>query len=1242
MEKMGLRAACLLALIAFGLPASSQVQNGEFTGLITDPSGAVINQARVLIHNLGTGFTLEVRSNEDGIYKGRELIVGQYQISVEMPDFRTTTSGALMLNAGTVVRADFKLQVGAADQSMEVSGSAVAVNTENARLSQTVDSTMIANLPLNGRNVYDLIQYAPGATNVRGVMFENGANTVVNGVRESFNGFLINGVSNKGLSGGPVNQPIQDTVQEFQLVTLNNSAEFSNSAGAITSLVTKSGTNQLHGSAWEYFRNDALDANPFFANHDPDPANRQRTPLHLNQFGGTVGGPIMKNKLFFFGAYQGDRFLTSSPGPVRVESPQFRRAATAAVPDSVAALLYKNFPPSTHGTPLMTLRDYVTSPNGPFSGSLFSSFAEYLCPGSLDPNGFDPTAAAGLSNRFAQLFGVEQADIEQMNLPGQEGCPGGSPFASPQAGAFNRDDTFLEQTISVNKSQVEGNLFNGNEASLRLDFNPGSKDRLFGQFNWARSTDQYTSSANGFRGFLNPSEVITPNFQFSYIHTFSPTVLNEFRTGYAGNGNDVSVDLPGVPGILFDDGTLGFGSYSGYPQTFHENIYTYADMVLVNHGKHNLKAGVDVRRNIENSNLNEGRPSYSFFDSLFFATDAPYSEFAGVDPGFTGNTPAHLETSIRHWRNWEVGAYVQDEWKVSRQLTLSLGLRYDLFTRHTELNDLTTTFLKGPGKNLIDNITTGAGQIKDASTPCPGNLRAPLAGACGPGGFAPASTVGAGDHNNFGPRIGFAWDVFGDGRTSLRGGFGLSYEGTLYNPLSVTRWNPPYYSLDGPSNFLFGDVGQVVYGPVGGGAPTFVGPAPPAQHAGNGVQATGNISGWDPANPHIAAGTAIVFPEGIRDPYVENWFFGVQHQVRTGIVVQLNYVGTAGHKLFRAEAVNRVPGARLPEGTCVTDSFGRKLCSQVNTSEDANGFVINPVGRLNPNQGVLRVWENAGNSIYHGLQLSVQKRMSHGLQIGGNYTWSHAIDSGSTWHNSQTTANGFAAGDGVSTDMTLPSLDRGNAIFDIRQRLTFNYVWELPFFQKTHGALGTVLGRWQWNGIWSFQSGAHWSPFQGGPNANPRFDDKGNTGACDPATFDPTKCFNVGSDYNLDGFANDRPNAIVNHVNATDAQWADGFNLPEGFFTAPCLGCVGNLGRNTFVGPGYWAVDTSIFKSFQLSDRFGLQFRAEAFNIFNHTNFQLGGATGPTGFNNLKNSQFGQASGTFNPRQLQFGLKLSF
>ena len=1227
MSQLMLRVAC--TLITFALPALSQVQNGEFSGQIADPSGAVVSQARVFIHNLGTGYTLEVRTNHDGVYEGRELIVGQYQISVEMPGFQIATSGALTLSAGTVVRADFRLQVRAKDETVEVRDS--AVNTENARLTHTIDPTMIANLPLNGRNVYDLIQYAPGATNVRGVIFENGANTVVNGVRESFNGFLINGVANKGLSGGPVNQPIQDSVQEIQVVTLNNSAEFGSSAGAITSLVTKSGTNALHASAWEYFRNDALDANPFFANHDPDPANRQHPPLRVNQFGATIGGPILKNKLFFFAAYQGDRVLTSNPGPEQVESPQFVSAVMTAFPDSVAALLYKSFPPATQGVPVMTLRDYVTGPEGGFSGSGFTSFAAYLCPGSLDRSGFNPAAASSQSNRFAKLFGVEQADIDEMN---NGGCSGGSPFASPQAGTFRRDDTFLEHAISVNKSQEDENLSNGNEASLRLDFNPGSKDRLFGEFNWYGAMDQYTAGSLSLRGFRTPYKATSSNFQFSYIHTFGPRILNEFRAGYAGSKSDFTTNTPGVPSIGIDDGTLGFGS--DLPQTFHENIYTYGDTVSIHRGEHNLSAGVELERNIENSNINLGRPSYSFFDSLFFAADAPYSQDAGVNPGFTGNTSAHLETNVRHWRNWEVGAYVKDDWKVRRSLMVNLGLRYDLFTRHSELNHLTTTFVKGPGENFIDNITTGAGQIKDASTPCPGNPRAPMAGACGPGGFAPASTLGAGDHNNFGPRIGFAWDVFGNGRTSLRGGFGLSYEGTLYQRLSETRWNLPYYSLDRATNYLLGDVSHVVYGPVGGGTPSFVGPAPPEQNSGSGVQAVGNISGWDPANPHAGGRTAIVFPEGIRDPYIENWFLGVQHQVRPGIVAQLNYVGTAGHKLFRAQSVNRIPGARLPEGTCLSDNFGRRLCSQVNTNEDANGFVINPVGRLNPNQGLLRVWQNMGSSIYHGLQLSVRKQMSHGLQISGNYTWSHAIDAGSGWVGGET-VDGLSAGDAASTDATLPGLDRGNSTFDIRHRLTFNYIWELPFCRKSHRWSGTVLGGWQWHGIWSFQSGAHWSPYRSG--SGPIFQaDVDVPDACDPGTFDPAHCMNRGSDYNLDGTSNDRPNAVANHVNATHAQWADGFKLPKGFFTAPCLGCVGNLGRNTFVGPGYWAVDTSIFKNFRLSESMRLQLRAEAFNVFNHTNFQLGG----NDMNSLNDPFFGQAGGTFNPRQLQFGLKLVF
>ena len=516
--------------------------------------------------------------------------------------------------------------------------------------------------------------------------------------------------------------------------------------------------------------------------------------------------------------------------------------------------------------------------------------------------------------------------------------------------------------------------------------------------------------------------------------------------------------------------------------------------------------------------------------------------------------------------------------------------------------------------------------------PCLGNPLATIAGVCGPEGFAPVKSLGAGDHNNFGPRLGFAWDIFGNGKTALRAGFGISYQSAIYQPYSNTRWDPPFYSLNSALNSLGGDINHVVYGPVGGGMPTFLGPAPPGQHSGSGVQATGNISGWDPANPNIAALTSIIFPEGIPDPSVKSYFLGIQRAIRRDLVLEANYVGTSGSHLIRAENVNRIPGGLLPEGTCVRDNLGRKLCSQRDTGLNQYGQYNNWSGRLNPNFGNLRVWRDIADSNYNSLQLSLRGRPGSGLQLDANYTFSHSIDSGSSWHNMATSVNGFAAGDGYTTDQTLPGLDRGNSTYDIRHRLTVSYVWELPFFKHRKGFAKTALAGWQMNGIWALQSGAHWTPFD--PRRWVDFKELA-PGACVAATFDPKQCVSVGGDYNLDGVSNDRPDAAKNNVNATHAQWADGFKLPANFFSPPCLACIGNLGRNTFVGPGYWAANLSMFKNFKLADLLMLQFRAEAFNVLNHTNFDIGN-------NTINDPAFGQAGGTGNPRNLQFALKLIF
>lgn len=1221
--------AVVLVFALASIGAYAQVQNGVISGTVSDPSGAAVTGAEVGIVNVDTGQSSKITTNSSGVFRSQELPVGNYKITVSATGFKKAEKASFKLDVGVVARLDFKLTVGKVEEVVEVTTEAALVNTEDIKLTANVGAAQIAGLPLNGRNVYDLMQLAPGAVNVRGVLSENGAGTVVNGVREDFNGFLLNGVSNKGLSGGALNQPIQDTVQEFQQLTVNNSAQYGNSASSIVSVVTKGGTNQLKGTAFYFMRNQKLDANDFFSNH----GGFAKQPLNFKQFGVTVGGPIIKGKLFFYGAYQGDRFLTSSPAAIKgVESAAWRAAVIAAQPNSVAALLYKDFVPNNFGSTGDTVDQYLTGTgstsiaSADFGGSVATT---YLC----DLN----TGRLAIAQKLATIFGVTAADQTAL---GAAGCT----VLPIQAGTFNRANPFVVDLVSRSRTQGLGNLFDGNEFNGRVDYNISTNDRLFGSFNWQRSQDKFLGGLNGVRGTSSPVQTTFPNLQLSYTHVFSPNVVNEFKGGYAGSLQNLTTAQGGVPFIGFDDASVGFGSYNGYPQNFKENIYTYSDMVSITKGKHNMKAGVDVRRNIENSEFNVARPSYYFFDQAFFAADAPYTETAGVDPGFaTGGTP-RLQSNIRHWRNVEFGAYFNDDWKLSRRLTVTLGMRYDLYTRHNELNNLATTFILGPGTDLVDGVRK-ANQLAGTGTCTTATQIAQvvMAGVCGPGGFSAAPNLGPGDRNNFGPRAGFAYDVFGNGKTALRGGFGLSYEGTLYNPLSNSRWNPPYYSFNSYCNDIAANqgfcanAGAIVYGPSSGGAPSYTGAPDPlnGQGAVGQAQAQGNIGGWNPAAPNQAILTGIVLQEGIRDPYVYNAYLGVQHEIAPKLVLEMNYVGTWGHRLFRAENINRSAGGRLPAGVCITtaDSLARTICS--------NGT---PNGRPNGNYGNLRNWRNVVNSNYNALQASLKKSMSHGLQFNLSYTWSHALDGGSTWHSGATSSNGAAAGEGYTYDAQVPSLDNGNSIFDIRHRLVFNYVWDLPSLKDRGQAMHWIFGDWSYNGIVSYQSGAHWSPYSSRSSTfipDPLFPT-----ACAAATFDATRCYNnassgIGGDYNLDGITNDRPNSTVTTYSPSTSQQADGWGNRLTLFSAPCLGCIGNLRRNQFVGPSYINFDMGLIKNIPITERFKLQFRWDVFNVFNKTNFQLPGANGQV-YNRVNIASFGQAGATFNPRQMQFGLRLSF
>jgi hypothetical protein len=1295
---------CLVvfAVLALTCSAFAQMQNGQFSGTVLDPTGAAVAGAKVTVTNQETGLSVTLSTNSNGNYTAKEMPIGTYKLTAEAAGFKTFSDNSVVLNAGVIAHVDFKLTLGKATEVIEVTGAAVAVQTDDAKLATTVGSAVIANTTLSGRDIFDLMQLSAGAVNVAGTDFEQGHNTVVNGVREDFNGFLINGVSNKGLSGGEESTPINDTVEEFQQLGLNMSAQYGNSAGSTVNLVTKAGTNALHGSLFEYLRNEDADANDFFLNSTGTP----RQPYRWNQFGGTVGGPIIKDKLFFFLAYEKSYFKTSQPSTITQESPAWRAAVLQADNNqdgntgaySTAAVLYGAYPTKVAGNLKYTLDDYIANVS-PGSTSGFGSYADYLCPDSYGPGGMGGTQAQAnaIAARMQAILGVVPTVDNATHLT-YTGAPCSNPMTA-QLGTVGRDSTgsssldFQDSSAAIFSSRTVGNFFNGRRMSGRLDYNWNTNNRIAGNLQWQRDTDEFGPCSTACtRGFSNPQIIRNPNGQFSFVHTFSPTVLNEFKAGYVQNMNLIGTNAPGAPQVNFDDGSVGFGSYNGYPQYFRENIYSYSDMVSLSHGNHNIKVGVDVRRNIENSQFSVARGSYYFSDPIFFAADAPYTVTAGVNPGIckppcslstiqglvaNGTVPnAQEESNTRHWRNIEFGAYFQDDWKATKRLTLQLGLRYDLYQRHSEEGNAATTFLLGSGSNVIQqliNANTAAG-LPGCDTPAE-KAMAQVAGVCGTGGFAASTSLGKGRHKDFGPRVGFAWDVFGDGKTSLRGGFGISYEGTLYNPLSNSRWNLPYYSFNTDTNFIAGESNYVLYGPTacagancapnggaqfgpGGAIPVVSGAATnPGQ--GIGAQATGNITGWDGQDPNTANLTGIIYPQGVDDPYVYNYYLGFQREIMPKTVLEVDYVGTTGHKIFRAENINRLPGTLLPAGSSIVNNVGETL-----TGSQYSGLVF-PDGstpfahgsRPNPNYATMRVWENVVNSNYSSMQASLKRQMSHGLLVNVNYTYSHSIDNGSTWHSGATTSNGASGGDGYTTDPTNPEFDRGNSVYDIRHRLVINHVWQMPGY-NLKGVEGAVAGGWSLSGIWSFQSGAHWQPYNArGPAL--KSTDPANLGAwCTAANVNAGNCVNTGGDYLLTRGRNERPDSSVSHATFNRKTWAGGWfptdangnplpppqgNLPV--LSDPCFGCIGNLGRNTFVGPGFWSSDLTLSKNFRLTERFNLKFDAAAFNVFNRANFVLATAGGGA-HNEIHSGLFGEAGGAtvgnIGPRTMQFGLKFSF
>ena len=827
------------------------------------------------------------------------------------------------------------------------------------------------------------------------------------------------------------------------------------------------------------------------------------------------------------------------------------------------------------------------------------------------PNWGNPQA---LANRIASVIGVTSAENAQITKNIASACPGSGLVApAVQSGAIARSATMEGFINTATPTRTKGVFYNGDQFTARID-GQGDKNRIFGRFFYFLQKDPNVAPVAGVRGYTVPFSATYPGAVFSFVRTFSPTIVNQFEAGFTRNQ---IADQPakaqfGVPDVEIDTGEPQFGAYNGYPQFFNEDVFNFKDMVTIVKGNHSLKVGAEFKRNYENSEFDVGRPSIEFTDPLYFAADLPYLMAGGVNPELTGvggTGSSHIDTNIRAWRNYEAGWFVQDDFKVTKHLTLNLGLRWDFFSPHTEKYNHATQFDLAPGTGPVTLASINCQAFVESQCIAPvGDTNTPN------GGFTKASALFASRYGNFAPRLGFAWDPTGSGKTSLRGGAAISYESSFYNALSNSRWNMPFYSFNIACP-ICGYAGLPIYGPTDangnptGAAPTFSG-AP--NNIGQGPAALGfqgNIMGWLPSNPNLAYLTGIP-NSNYRFPYTENIFFGAQHQFGESTVVEANYVGALSHHLFWAEDPNRVVGGLLTS----------KVTPVLNP---CNGQMVSGTGLLNPCFGVLRTWETSVNSNYNALQVQANRRISHGLAFTSAYTWSHSIDFRSSWHGlttggSATEANPYGSS-GYSLDPNHINLERGNSLFDIRHRSVSSLQWDLPWMKGQQGLSGRLLGGWEVNGILSLQSGF-------------------------PMTVGAHK------DYNEDGIRNDRPDTPSfgnsKSMNSCDfeANCVSGLASGQSFFTtlqgdfpAPAPGTDGNLGRNTFHGPGFADTDFSLFKKIPLGSNEAryLQFRAEFFNLFNHTNLYPPDA-------NLVSSTFGVSTQAFDPREIQFGLKVYF
>jgi hypothetical protein len=1121
---------------------------GSISGVVTDPSGAVVQGATIKATNNATGAARSTTTNSAGFYSLTNLAPGVYSVDVQKEGFQTVRMSGVVLSVAQALVLNAKAEVGAVQQTVDVSGATIApIETETSQLSTLVDSKTMSDLPLLTRNAYELVLLSPGV-----IQPNNGSNGfAVNGSRDRNNNFMLDGVDNNDTSvpgpGSGIVAINPDSAEEFRVITNNFNAEYGRNTGAIVDVVTRSGTNSLHGDAYWFGRYNALGARSFF-NRGPDPQD----PYVRNQFGFSVGGPIIKNRTFFFINNEYQRFRTTLTEVSLVPTAAFK-AGVFTAPDGTQVDLR---------TP--------TSPGNMTGLSVNPTISKVL---SLLP---DPNAG-----------------------PVIPGVTGALDFPSP--------DNLNAYTWTA---KVDHKLTEKEQITLRYAFN--------------RSDD-----SNPFHGDTAPGIDIAGSPSYSHgvfaglTSTLSSKLVNDFKFGWNKNFTALSSNcgsifdpITGTDGVgngrdfTSPEGNLGVSPFftlgcntlfDAQAQGRNTGTTSITDSLTWVRGNHTLKFGGDYRdvRSTGDDNFNsrdalafnnfqnsggtalafaQTNPDQATQDLAWFLVGGVSTQFQAQ---FFNKTAARVPTDGKTFRQHEFDGFVQDSWKIKSNLTLNYGLRYQFDGVPYETG--------GNFSNLFQNPDSFATSFTFTEV--------------GPGtGHAMYNN----DFRDFEPRVGFAWDPYKDGKTSIRGGYGIFHDRLFDNIFGNARSNPPFQQT--VTNFFT----------PGASTPETV---PFAQSTAPGLTF---VNGQNQV--------VTLLDPNIKSPQSQNWNFGIQRELFSSFVLELDYVGAHATRVIRS--LDAVP----PDPVLVQQAIA--ACAAAGSFANGGCDPGDPQGRISsgvlyggiPSIGVPpSVRETAiqtsfnfpvsnitgtnSDAHYHALQMKLTKRVSHGLQFGASYTWAHATDDG----NDPLTPE-FGTGSFPPDSRTPNQTFRGNSDNDIRHRGVVHFSYELPFGtgkEYLHsGVVGKALEGIEISGIVSAQTGHPYTVFTQLDN--------GRTGV---AAFSWPDRF---------GDPSDNPGPRIQ-----DAGVKTGVNLAA--FSTTFLGHLGDSGRNQYYGPSYATTDMVLMKNVRLSERFRLQIRSEFFNLFNRPQFgQPGNVIENSGTFGLSTSTLTRPDGTTSARQIQLAGKLTF